>query len=229
MLLSLPHGVDYGTPLLSSLIPHTHSCISLMPSLHTSPGEKWSGGEVEFFLFPKSVKNQWDYIALLGYPYLFWVRLVQNVARLHREEHGLAQPGSSDHFFLMRGWSLGSSMHHCAIVYCKPRKGYLVLIGSFSSCQLIPRSGYSLGMRLGINPTFFIPFLTACSIVWLFQSVPALQKTGKRDRVHSRIGNSSSSEKLPTCYPIGPLQKSTYIHAYIHKSQKSFPNENKHM
>ena len=51
-----------------------------------------------------------------------------------------------------------------------------------------------------------IHFLRACSIVWLVQSVPTLQKTRKGDWVHSRVGNLPSSEKLPACYSIGPLQ-----------------------
>ena len=52
-----------------------------------------------------------------------------------------------------------------------------------------------------------IHFLRACSIFWLVQSVPTLQKAWKRDWVHSRIRNLPSSEKLPARYTIGPLQR----------------------
>ena len=50
-------------------------------------------------------------------------------------------------------------------------------------------------------------FLRACSIVWPVQPVPTLQKTGEGDWIHSRIRNSPSSEQLPACYSIGPLQE----------------------
>jgi len=51
-----------------------------------------------------------------------------------------------------------------------------------------------------------ILLLRARSIVWLVQSVPTLQKFGKGNWIHSRVGNLASSKKLPTCYSIGPLQ-----------------------
>ena len=64
-----------------------------------------------------------------------------------------------------------------------------------------------------------IHFLRARRIVWLVQSVPTLQKFGKGDWVHSRVGNLSSSEKLPASYSIGPLQRRTsYIGCFVNYS-----------
>ena len=56
-----------------------------------------------------------------------------------------------------------------------------------------------------------IHFLRACSIVWPVQSVPILQKFGKGNWIHSRVGNLPPSEKLPTCYSIGPLQRRVWL------------------
>ena len=60
--------------------------------------------------------------------------------------------------------------------------------------------------RCLLTHTSSLHFLRACSIVWLVQSVPTLQKMRKGDWVHSGIRNSPSSENLPACHSIGPLQ-----------------------
>ena len=71
----------------------------------------------------------------------------------------------------------------------------------------------------------FSHFLRACSIVWLVQPVSTLQKMGKRDRVHSGIRNSPSSEKLPAGHSIGPLQETITLSCFsecVHSALTSY-------
>ena len=65
----------------------------------------------------------------------------------------------------------------------------------------------------------FLQVLIASSIPWFVELEPILQKIGEGDWVHSRVGNPPSSEKLPACHTIGPLQKHTNMQQVM-SSQK---------